>query len=224
MFRQRRIRLPTRERPVPAIVVGGFAANATDQASYSFPNLAISTAPDAQRVVFAWVFSSAAGTNSVDAEPVSCLIGGIAPALVQKWVRTVTNSSGLTLFAARIPGGATATVDLTFAVSLRRCACILASTITPELVPRISGVLTASTTTDISGTVLVPRTGFVAVHNQNNTAVANTFTFSGARSVEVVDSNIEGGTQMAAATLSASDVLTIASSNDAGMDAIWIGL
>lgn len=224
MYRRRRMRMLAQSRPVVDILAGGFAANGTDQASYSFANLTIPHEPDAHRVVYVWIFSSAAGTTGSNAEVVSCTIGGEVPALLANWVRTVTNSSGLTLFAARVPGGVSATIDVDFPAPLRRCGCILASTITPSLIPRLTGVLTSSGNTDISGPVLIPRTGFVGVHNQHNTAVANTFTFSGAGSAKVVDANIEGGTQMAAATLSTNGILTITSANDAGMDAIWMAL
>lgn len=224
MYRRRRTRLPIRVRSPLPILIGGSGVNGADQSSYSFSNLAISTPPDAQRTVYAWIFTSASGTTSSDAEPTSCTIGGAVPALVIGWVRTVTNSSGIFLFAANIAGGSTATVSLSFGVPLRRCGCLLASTITPLLVPRVYGVLTASGTSDIAGSVVVPSLGFVGVHNQHNTAVGNAFTFSGAGSSEVVDANIEGGTQMAAATLGVSGTLTITSNNDAGMDAIWMAL
>lgn len=224
MYRRRRMRLSTRVRSQLPILVGGSGVNGTDQSSYSFTNLSISTPPDAQRTVYVWVFTSASGTTPGDAEPISCTIGGAVPALVIGWVRTVTNSSGIFLFAANIAGGGTTSVSLSFGVSLRRCGCLLASTVTPLLVPRVYGVLTASGTADIAGSVVVPSLGFVGVHNQHNSAVGNAFIFSGAGASEVIDANIEGGTQMAAATLGESGTLTIASNNDAGMDAIWMAL
>lgn len=118
--------------------------------------------------------------------------------------------------------GSTATVDVGFGFTVRRCGCVLASAISPKLMPRLHGLLTASGTNDITGSVLVPRTGFVGVHGQD-TFTPEAFTFSGAGAVEVVDATVEGGTRIAGATLGFGGDLTIAANNDSGMDAIWIG-
>ena len=223
MYRRRRSRLPTRERQASRILYGASAVNGTDQASYSFASLAVATVQGAHRVAYAFILNSVAGTTATDAEPTACTIGGVPGALITKWTRSITNTACVSLYVARLPGDTTATVDVTFPVTQRRAGCILASVISQQLFPSLFGILTASGTADISGPVLVPRYGFVVAMNQHNTAVANNFAFSGAGSVEVVDTTIEGGTVMAAATLSFNDILSISSANDAGMDALWIG-
>lgn len=222
MYRRRRIGLPIRSSPRSNVLVGGYGVSAVDQLTYSFVDLAIAHAPDANRVVYAWVPSSANGTTQSDAEPISCTIGGVTPVLVTRFTRSVANSHCVSLFAARLPGGSNATVTLTFSVAARRCGCVLASVISHRLLPAVFGTLAAAGTADISSPVLVPRTGFAAVYTQNNTATINTIAFSGNGVVEVLDANVEGGTQMGVALLSLSDILNVTCANDAGMDAIWM--
>lgn len=222
MYRRRRALLPTRSSRASHLLIGGFGVGAVDQTSYSFANLAIAHAPNVHRVVYAWVPSSANGTIQSEAEPISCTIGDVAPALVTRFTRSVANSHCVSLFAARLPAGSNATVNLTFSVAARRCGCILASIISPKLFPPLFGTLAAAGTADIASPVLVPRTGFAAAYTQSNTATINPLTLSGNGVLEVVDANVEGGTQMGAALLSTSDILNITCANDAGMDAIWM--
>ncbi|WP_119271438.1 hypothetical protein [Taklimakanibacter deserti] len=204
------------------MLIGGSAVNATDLSSYSFTNLVVPYGPDRQRVIYAYVFNRVTGTTVANALPNSVMIGGVTTTLLEQVTFTENNTIALSLYAALVPAGETVIVATTYPATQTRGGAVIAATIAPRITPRFSGTLSASGTAPISGDVIIPRTGFVGVLAQDDTA-ANPLTFTGAGSAEVVDSLVEAGTQMGAATLASSGVLGVSSANDGGMIAAWLG-
>lgn len=223
MLTSRKALLTGTPRPGSALTYGGSGVSGTDLSSYSFASVSIAHAPDAQRIVYCYVYNSLTGATTANSLPSAVTIGGMTAWLVPGAQRAVsiTNTTTISLYAACVPDGATATVVVTFPASQRRCGVAIASTIAFKLFPPFSGVLGAVNADPITGDLLVPKTGLIGAIAAD-AATGQPLTFAGAGAVEVDDQVVEGGTRQGLATINQTGAISITSTNDSGSSAVWM--